>query len=149
MTETPPLVLLVEDHPGDARLVVQALAQTPARPRVLHIRSGSEAAQLLLRGEGGRRVDLVLLDLNLPGVPGEGVLTILRDCSPHVPIVVYTTSSEPEEVRRAYAGGANCFLTKPADPLEIESLMAAVVGFWLDPARLTPGDGRHERWLSI
>ncbi|WP_290818006.1 response regulator [Halovivax sp.] len=136
-----PHVLLVEDNPGDVRLVEEAFrdGETGAR---LHAVSDGRAALDVLRGRGEHadapRPDLVLLDLNLPRVNGEDVLAELKD-DPDlrtVPVVVLTSSRDRADVVRAYERHANAYMTKPVDPAEFIESIRAVERFWLGIAEV-------------
>lgn len=129
-------ILLVEDSAADAHLVRVALVDLPGLGGLHVARTGEEGLRFLQR-EGEHRdariPDLVLLDLNLPGLDGRGVLARIRgDRDLHnIPVVVLTSSADPGDVRGAYEAGANCFVTKPLDLDEYLSTMRAVVQFWM------------------
>jgi len=139
-------VLLVEDNPGDVRLTREAFPEGDA----LRVVPDGEAALAYLRGRGeyadAPRPDVVLLDLNLPGTDGEGVLAAMADEEgiPQVPVVVLTSSDDAEDVARAYDLGASAYVTKPVDPEAFVEAVRAVRTFWLEAATLPPeGGGRR------
>lgn len=113
-------VLLVEDNPGDVRLTEEALKYHKLACGLFSVRDGA-AALRYLRGEReyARRElpDLVFLDLNLPTVPGNAVLSEIRQnpLLKSLPVVVLSSSLNPAEVYEAYSLGASCFLEKPTD----------------------------------
>ncbi|MHB8763196.1 MAG: response regulator [Deferrisomatales bacterium] len=144
MTRSPPRpmeILLVEDNPGDARLVSEALRAGRVRTRLHHVADGVEALEFLRRSgpwAGTPRPDLILLDLNLPRKSGFEVLAEVKadPALRQIPVVVLTTSNAAEEVSRAYDLHANCYVSKP---LEIELFLGAIrtiEEFWLTVARL-------------
>ncbi len=121
-------VLLVEDDPGDEMLTREAFADNKIANRLHVARDGEEALDFLYqRGKhaGAPRVDLVLLDLNLPKYDGRQVLEQIRSDPglTHLPVVILTTSSSEEDVLRSYKLHANAFVTKPVD---VAMFMAAV-----------------------
>jgi CheY-like chemotaxis protein len=121
-------VLLVEDDPGDEMLTREAFADNKIANRLHVARDGEEALDFLFqRGKhaGAPRVDLVLLDLNLPKYDGRQVLEQIRSDPglTHLPVVILTTSSSEEDVLRSYKLHANAFVTKPVD---VAMFMAAV-----------------------
>lgn len=126
-----PLVLLVEDDPDRVVLTRRALAQAPADPEVEVAETG-EAALDRLREHPPP--DLVLLDLQLPGLDGFDVLerTGEDEASPEVPIVVLTSSTETEHMARSYELGANGFVTKPVDYEDFREAVHRTVHFWLE-----------------
>lgn len=136
-------ILLVEDNPGDVRLVQEAFAQCEAEYRIRVARDGEEAADALFRepdGSNGFCPDLVLLDLNLPKKSGGELLTELR-ADPELqgmPVLVLSSSTNDDDVEAAYNEGANAYLTKPTDPIEFFSLAETIEEFWFSAAKRPP-----------
>lgn len=135
-----PILLHIEDHPGDARLIREALS--PALSEGLHtVSTGSEALDFLNQhGEykDAPRPDLILLDWHLPDMDGKEVLAKLN-ADPdynHIPVIVLTGSQSEREVRTLYKQDANACITKDANPDELESTFRAFEDFWLSAARL-------------
>lgn len=90
---TTPVMLVVDDNPGVALLVEQAIATWPTGGTVLTAASGIEAVTLL-RAQLDR-VSLIVLDYLMPGLDGWDTCVLLRALSPTVPILPYTTTYEP------------------------------------------------------
>jgi chemotaxis family two-component system response regulator Rcp1 len=139
------VILLVDDNPADVELVREALAGSALLRRLQVVRTGEEALASMRGaddGDGARRPALVLLDLNLPGIDGLGVLTEIRrdPALAHTPVVVLTSSSAPHDVADAYRAGANCFVTKPLGLEQFLSTIRALGDFWLAVARLPDGE---------
>ncbi len=134
-------ILLVEDNPGDLRLMQEALAATAAGDTVLHAVSSGDAALEFLRRAGPHAVapapDLVLLDLNLPGLHGMAVLAeIKRDPALlTTPVVVFSSSEASSDVLQAYRTHANAYITKPADFDQFVATVRAIQAFWRLAAR--------------
>lgn len=134
-------LLLVEDNLGDVGLIREALASCESRAEMSVARDGIEALRLLNRenGEGESvRPDLILLDLNLPRMDGRELLARLKS-DPElrkIPVVVFTSSNAPQDVARAYALHANCYLVKPPDLAGIERVMSLINEFWMKTVRL-------------
>jgi CheY-like chemotaxis protein len=140
----PARVLVVEDSPEDARLTCRAIERSGFTALVDTVMTAEEAARLLFDGRGPAP-DLILLDLNLPGMDGCALLSLLRKDAHlgQIPVLVFSSSREPGDVRRAYARGANCFLHKPDDAEEYMDLVRKAVWFWLHTAELpAPPAGR-------
>ncbi|ELY50785.1 response regulator [Natronococcus jeotgali] len=134
-------ILLVEDNPGDVRLLQEALAVTDIPHRLHVVTNGDEAIEFVYRrGEhaDSPQPDLVLLDLNLPHTDGHEVLNELKTDPEHsrIPIIVLSSSNEEGDVRRAYAAGANAYLTKPIDPDELVERVELIETFWFSLAQL-------------
>jgi CheY-like chemotaxis protein len=133
------LILVVEDNESDATLVRRAFAKGNVVNALQVVRSGEEALEYL---EGCDRYanrdeyplpELVLLDLNLPGMNGFEVLKWIRDRPEFQPlrVVVLTSCEDPAEATHAYQSGANSFLVKPVDFDEFVHVTDAIQGYWL------------------
>lgn len=117
-----PRVLLVEDTPDIAVWLATALRQ--AGLEVSHAADGHAALQALEPGHG---LDLVLLDLQLPGMDGLSVLEALRQRGDDVPVLVLTArASVPDRVLGLQLG-ADDYLTKPFDLAELEARIQALL----------------------
>ena len=129
-------ILLVEDNPGDLRLMREALAATSVGDTVLHSVNSGNAALDFLRRAGPHTVaptpDLVLLDLNLPGLHGMAVLAELKrdPALLTTPVVVFTSSEASSDVLQAYRTHANAYITKPADFDQFVVTIQAIHDFW-------------------
>jgi CheY-like chemotaxis protein len=117
------VILLVEDNARDEALTLRALKKSNIANDVFIARDGVEALDYVF-GTGnheGRdtnsQPELVLLDLKLPKVDGLEVLRRLRadGRTKHLPVVVFTSSSEEEDVIKSYSLGANSYVRKPVD----------------------------------
>ncbi|MEA3367906.1 MAG: response regulator [Planctomycetota bacterium] len=137
----PAEILLVEDSPGDVRLMQEALREGKVANRVHVVRDGVEAMDFV-RQQGDYadvpRPDIILLDLNLPKKDGRQVLAELKadDDLHRIPVVVLTTSRAEEDVLRAYDLHANCYMTKPVDLGRFLSLVKNIEHHWLVMVRL-------------
>src|SRR3984893_1483170 len=134
-------VLLVEDSPGDVRLTQEAFRDANRSIR-LHVASDGVEAMAFLRHEGAHidapRPDLILLDLNLPKMDGREVLAHIKenDSLKTIPTVILTTSDAEADIVKSYQLQANCYLTKPVQWEEFESLVKSINDFWLTKVRL-------------
>lgn len=114
-------ILLVEDNPDDVLLIMRAIKRLPFRSRVTLLKDGGEAFDHLFT-EGpstitisGEHPDLIILDLNLPKINGLDILIRIRN-DPKliaIPICVFTSSEELDDIERCYAAGANVYMYKP------------------------------------
>ena len=87
MRQEPIDVLLVEDNPADARLLVESLKSSTSGPfRVMHVQRLNAAVEVLARTP----TQVILLDLSLPDSTGLGTVDRLQAAAPGVPIVVLT-----------------------------------------------------------
>jgi CheY-like chemotaxis protein len=134
-------VLLVEDDPGDVLLTREAFEHQKVANR-LHIVNNGEDAIGFLRKQGqytdAPDPDLVLLDLNLPGMHGREVLAAVKE-DPKlqtIPVVVLTTSEAEEDVLRSYQLHANAYVTKPVDFERFMAVVRAIDEFFVSVVRL-------------
>ena len=137
-------ILLVEDNPDDVELTVEALRDARIR-NDLQVAGNGEDALAYLRGANGSagsgpRPDLVLLDLNLPGLSGREVLARMKADAGlrSIPVVVLTTSGAEEDIATAYDLHANCYITKPVDFNQVVRVVRTLEDFWFDVVRLPP-----------
>jgi chemotaxis family two-component system response regulator Rcp1 len=134
-------ILLVEDSPGDVRLVQENLKEAKVRNTLNVVGDGVEA-MAYLRNEGkykdASRPDLVLLDLNLPKKDGRQVLTEIKsdEYLKCIPVVVLTISKAEEDIMKSYALHANAFISKPVDLNKFLKVVKAIEDFWLTVVKL-------------
>jgi CheY-like chemotaxis protein len=139
-------ILLVEDNPGDVRLIREAFAERDIAVDLEVVTDGASALDFVhQRGDhdDAPRPEMVLLDLNLPKVDGLEVLEELKSDPElrRIPVVVLTGSEAQEDVVESYDRHTNAYLTKPIDPDEFASLVQSFERFWLSLVKLPPGDG--------
>lgn len=130
-------ILLVDDSEADVRLTKEALKEAKIN-NVIHVAYDGESALELLRKPGQRRPDLILLDLNLPGLDGREVLAEIKN-DPElgsIPVVILTTSHAQEDVIRTYRLHANCYITKPVDLAQFIRVIQSIEEFWFSVVRL-------------
>jgi two-component system, chemotaxis family, response regulator Rcp1 len=140
-------LLLVEDNPADVRLVREALAPELAQGTLQFsiVRDGADALAFL-HGHApytqGAPPDLILLDLNLPGISGAEVLAELKeDPQLHfVPTVVLTSSARRQDIDQCYQLGASAFLVKPIALEPFLRMVQLTVAFWSTSEFRTPRD---------
>ena len=134
-------ILLVEDNPGDVRLIKEAFRDSPSVGSFQVTGDGEAAIDYLSKvGENGlnARPDMIFLDLNLPKKNGLEVLEEIKS-NPvlrSIPIVVLTTSNSEEHIYRSYNLNANCYITKPVDFNEFMNVVKVIETFWFNTARL-------------
>ena len=122
-------VLLVEDNAGDAVLIRQVLADI-ATPVHLHIARDGEQAVLMLT-DSDFKPDLILLDLNIPRISGLALLD--RWNSLDIPVVVFSSSVNELEQKRALALGARDFVAKPTDIQAFIDVVTGIIHTWARP----------------
>ena len=109
-------IMLVDDEPVMLE-IVQALLEEEGYQRFVSIEDSTRAIDKLIR----TNPDILLLDLDMPGVNGFEVLTELRSLEnyEHLPVIILTASEDPDSKLKALELGATDFLSKPVDPSEL------------------------------
>lgn len=135
-------ILLVEDEPADAHLVLTAIKQGRVNCNLYHVSDGLDALAFLRHeGESYRNVpqpDLILLDLNMPRMNGREFLATAKSDErlAIIPVVVLTTSEVERDVAAAYQLGASGFITKPIDMVHFIEVMQSLIAYWQTLSRL-------------
>lgn len=132
-------ILLVDDHALFRDGLRYVLQQMDEQVTIEEAQSSSEALSIV---EKAPDLDLVLLDLGLPGMDGFGVLKILRERYPGIPVVIVSASSYSQDVRRALDMGAMGFIPKSSTSQVMLSALRLVFsgGVYLPPALLEESD---------
>src|ERR1044071_5246232 len=135
LTPTPPLspaarppgttTVLVVDDSDDTRGLLRAMLLRGAH-RIAEAQDGEEALDLI----GRTRFDLIVLDVNLPGIDGPEVCRRVKTglLTRSVPVVMLTAATNEDDKRRCLEAGADAYLTKPFSPLKLLDLLEAHLG---------------------
>lgn len=134
-------VLLVEDDPDDVVLMTRSLRSSDFNINVKVAENGLEGLRVLRNNYPTENVDapnLVLLDLNMPIMNGREFLAELRKdpALASIPVIVITTSDDPEIVREAYQYGANSVVTKATTVAGMVELMRLVTHYWFKTSHI-------------
>jgi two-component system, response regulator len=141
-------ILLVEDNPNDEALTLRALRDIIPIPVVVIARDGVEALDFIFsRGDylGRDRSAgpaIVLLDLKLPKISGLEVLRRIREDAEAkiIPVIIFTSSTQEQDIMDAYTLGANSYVCKPLDYSEFCHRLKQLVSFWLVSCQLPSTD---------
>jgi two-component system, chemotaxis family, response regulator Rcp1 len=141
-------ILLIEDSRTDAKIIERALRESKLDHRLTVFHDGRPALDYLRRladddDSEALEPDLILLDLNLPGLDGCQVLTEIKS-HPYLrslPVVILTTSPREEDVLQTYQAGANTYIQKPAEYPRYRDLVQILRLYWHETA-LRPPHGR-------
>ena len=134
-------ILLVEDNPGDIRLLREALDECRVNHRLEVATDGVKALECLRREKSipfRPLPDLILLDLNLPVKDGREVLMEIKtdETLRRIPVVVLSSSTAEEDIRRSYDHHANCYICKPLDFDAFIEVVDSLGQFWLQTVKL-------------
>jgi len=144
----PVQILLIEDSPDDADLMVAALEESNLAIRVTVIEDGEAAMDYLRRRneyEKAARPDLILLDLHLPRKNGFEVLAEVKQDAGlrSIPVIILTSSDNENTILTAYDGHANCYVTKPVDQEEFAQAVLKIERYWLHFAQRVRSSGKQ------
>jgi two-component system, chemotaxis family, response regulator Rcp1 len=134
-------LLLIEDNPGDVRLIQEALSLVEI-PLRLHIVENASDALRFLRNQGdyqeAPKPGLIISDLNLPGISGHDLLKEVKNDPKlvHIPFLIMSTSENEDEVRETYNLQASCYLSKPGDLDQYIEMIQTALDFWVHIAAL-------------
>ena len=143
------MLLLVEDNPADVVLLKEALKESPIPVELYTVSDGTEALAFLHHADRYDEApcpDLIVLDLNLPKLNGQAVLAHLKTdvTLKRIPVVVFTSSTNPDDIAQSYALGANAYVQKPLGLAEFFVMVHALIGFWCQRAVLP--SAAHDFW---
>jgi len=132
-------ILLIEDNLGDVELTKEALSDSKILNELTVAADGRQALEVLKAGILSHHMpDLILLDLNLPGIDGRQVLAEIKSnpALKRIPVVVLTSSQAESDIAASYEMHANCFITKPIDFAQFLKVVRSIEDFWFSIVRL-------------
>jgi CheY-like chemotaxis protein len=131
-------ILVADDDAQDTMLVQMAVERAALHLRLESVKDGEEAIDYLMGRE--RYADrhahpfprMMLLDLKMPRLNGFDVLNFVRNQPGlrQLPIVIFSSSDDPKDIRRAYDAGANSYLCKPHSNDDLSALLKALDDYW-------------------
>lgn len=144
----PDTVIVADDHPLFRTAIKEALATNQGQTTFLEANSFESLQQLV---DENRDVDLVLLDLHMPGVSGFAGLVYLCKRYPSVPVVIISANEDPVVIQRALAHGAAGFVPKSSSMDTItDAIHAVLMGeIWSPPLNHSVRSGRNASELEL
>jgi len=131
-------ILLVEDNPADAELVLRALRKGKLANHITWVKDGAEALDFIFRrgAYSGRRDQnprLILLDLKLPKMDGIEVLRQIKaeQRTRLIPVVMVTSSAEARDIAKSYELGVNSYVVKPVEFEQFSETVAQAGFYWM------------------
>jgi len=132
-------IVVVEDDPNDAELILRVLKKHNLANKLVHLEDGAQALDYLLkkppskRSNGANLPRVVLLDLKLPKVDGLEVLRQMKadERAKKIPVVILTSSREDRDIVNAYALGVNSYVTKPIRFDEFAKVVSDLGMYWV------------------
>ncbi len=132
-------ILVVEDDPHDLELTLRAISKCDPTIRTAVVRDGVEVLEYLfgMNQENNDSINtiprLILMDLKLPRLNG---LEVIKKIKSHrrtgiIPIIVFSSSTQEEDILTAFQNGANSYISKPVKYEEYSQLVISLANYWL------------------
>ncbi len=135
-------ILLVEDSKDDVLLIQRAFNKTKLAEKfeLIIAQDGNQALSYLHDldissiSQQGKIPMILLLDLNLPKMNGFEILQRIRsnDKTKLIPVIVFTSSKEDQDITKSYLLGANSYVRKPIDSDKFTAVLQQIVSYWGD-----------------
>jgi CheY-like chemotaxis protein len=135
-------ILIAEDDADDRFLLQTAFVENGFNDRLCFVENGVEVVDYLMKLEDDNNINLprfILLDLNMPKKDGREVLKELKQNEKfkNIPVVIFSTTNNEQEMRRCYELGANSYITKPNSFENLLKTVAALRSYWLQTSPIT------------
>ena len=143
----PATILLVEDDPGDQKLITVSLKNQKIGNEVYTADSGEEAMDFLYQrgkySDCAPQPDLILLDLNMPGMGGKEFLRRIKEDEKmkSIPVIILTSSDSDDDILDTYNLHASGYVKKPVKLEDFKRVMKQINEYWFVICRLPPREG--------
>jgi two-component system response regulator len=130
-------IIVVDDDEDDKQLLQHAVKEAEIANPVVYLEGGEQLLEFLNTPEA-EGIGFILLDLNMPVMDGREVLRVMKlnTVWRKLPIIIFSTSDNHEDIKQAYSLGAVSYITKPLSFVKLVSVMKAVKDFWFESASL-------------
>lgn len=140
-------LLVIEDSEEDYLTLFRILRKLGFQYPIYHCIDGDEALDFLCHTgeysnpEKAPRPTLILIDLNLPGTDGREVIEVIKknEQIKSIPVVVFSTSSNPQDIKVCYEHGVNSYMQKPVNIKNLSKNMEILLSYWFETV-LLPND---------
>ncbi len=134
-------ILLVEDNEGDIEMTQRVFRDGKSACNISVANDGSEALDCLFkRGNfvNAPTPQLILLDINMPGMDGKKFLELMKKEQElkSIPVIMLTSSQSPKDIQECYERHASCYVVKPFNGQEYADALRRIVDFWSGLGRL-------------
>ena len=140
----PATILLVEDDPGDQKLIKVSLKNQKIANELYIVGSGEEAMEFLYhRGNYSAETplpDLILLDLKMPGMGGKEFLRRIKqdEKMKKIPVIILTSSDSEKDILDSYNLQASGYIKKPVELGDFKRVMKEIGAYWFIICKLPP-----------
>lgn len=145
MEQSEPIeIMLVEDDPGDQKLIKQSLLKQRIRNEIHITGTAEEALEFLAKAKDGidnfPMPDLILLDLNMPGIGGKEFLKRIKedDKLDTIPVVILTTSDSDQDILDSYKLHASGYIKKPVSLDGFKEIFHNLQEYWFVICKIVP-----------
>ncbi|KAB8334123.1 response regulator [Scytonema tolypothrichoides VB-61278] len=133
-------LLVVEDSDEDFEAFQRIVRKSSVYPSIYRCVDGEDALNYLLQvGDyanhtSASRPAMILLDLNLPGMDGRDVLMQIKQDATlkMIPVIIFTTSSNPKDIDVCYEHGVNGYIVKPIDLSKLKETIEVFIQYWFE-----------------
>lgn len=135
-------ILIAEDDADDRFLLQAAFEENGFKDRLHFVENGVEVLEYLgglENGENSKKFPrFILLDLNMPKKDGREVLKEIKQHPElkKIPVVIFSTTNNEQEMRRCYELGANSYITKPNSFESLLKTVAALRSYWMQTSSI-------------
>lgn len=136
-------ILIAEDDSDDRYLFQTAFAEKGIKDPIVFVHDGVELLQYLEKLEEMKTKEsslpyFILLDLNMPKKDGKEVLGYIKQhpLFKKIPVIVFTTTKNENEIRQCYELGANTYIVKPSSFDSLMKILEGIRNYWLDIASI-------------
>ncbi|MDY7003503.1 MAG: response regulator [Cyanobacteriota bacterium] len=137
-------LLVVEDSEEDYAALVRIIRKQGFKYPIYHCIDGDDALDFILHTgeysdpETAPRPTLILVDLNLPGTDGREVIKVIKRHQDLkiIPVVVFSTSSNPQDIKICYQEGVNSYMQKPVNLTSLSIYIEDFLSYWFETAIL-------------
>lgn len=127
-------LLYVEDNEDYVNFVGRAVKKIDENIAYKYVTDGKDAFEYFQNNSSnGAFAKVILLDINLPGMNGIDLLKKIRSI-PHLkylPVIIFSTSESPEDIKNSYDSGANAYIVKPNGINSLTETLKKICEFWL------------------
>jgi len=130
-------IVIAEDDQDDRLLIEEALNENKiSSDDLIFVSDGEELLDLLV--QNANSPSMVFLDLNMPKKDGRQALREIKEDEKlkHIPVIVFSTSNNHEDVVTSYKNGVNTYFTKPSKYSELLDIIKSVKSYWWEKASL-------------
>lgn len=139
-----PIILVADDDRGDRELICRAFECCECKPEMHFVHDGVEALDYLHRTgkytipSSSPTPDIILLDLNMPKLNGFQVLKQIKSDEDlkSLNVIILSTSSNADDIKKSYQLGANSYITKPLDMDDYLNMTKIFKQYWFEIAKL-------------